>query len=322
MNKIYIREVKGSSEKLKNYKEIFTVEIEKKILLVKELPDGSPVRIPYFIVDSKNNGPTSGIVATQHGNEFFSIVILKEFLKTKHPLKGKIIIFPVANPLAYNVKERTSRIDRKDMNRCWPGKKDGLITEKMCYSISQILNKCSCVLDLHNGNDNILDTPQTRLYEGRYSDLRDLVEHLDVPFTLLRKEPLENTLVGSLLDKNIKAITVELGEGKRITHNYINKGLKIIESFLRHTGNLSKPRIFESIPIDDDKMRIVTAENSGLFIPNIQQLGEKTDYLGNLITFPDFSEKKIRTPTKGHILSLWVGGVIARGELLARITKD
>jgi predicted deacylase len=298
------------------------VELENKILVVKELPDGSPVRIPYFIVDSKNKGPTTGIVATQHGNEFFSIVILKEFLKSKYPLKGKIIIFPVANPLAYNVKERTSRIDRKDMNRCWPGKEDGVITEKMCYSIFRILNRCGCVLDLHNGNDNILDTPQARLYEQRYADVRDLAAHLDVPFILLRKEPLENTLVGSLLDENITAITVELGEGKRITHHYITKGLKIIESFLSYTGNLPEPRTFESIPIDDDKMRLVTAENSGLFIPNIQQLGEKTDDLGNLITFPDFSEKKIRTPTKGHILSLWVGGVIARGELLARITKD
>jgi predicted deacylase len=298
------------------------VKIENKILTVKELPDGSPVRIPYFIVDSKKKGPTTGIVATQHGNEFFSIVVLKEFLKIKYPLKGKIIIFPLANPLAYNVKERTSRIDRKDMNRCWPGKKDGVITEKMCYDIFKILNRCGCVLDLHNGNDNILDTPQARLYEPRYPDVRDLVDHLDVPFILLRKEPLENTLVGSLLDRNIKAITVELGEGKRITYSYINKGIKIIESFLRHTGNLSNPQVFESIPIDYDKMRMVKAENSGLFMPNIEQLGEKTDYLGNLISFPDFSEKKIRTPTKGHILSLWVGGVIARGELLARITKD
>ena len=298
------------------------MEIENKILAVEELPDGSPVRIPYFIVDSKIKGPTAGIVATQHGNEFFSIVILKEFLKTKHPLKGKIIIFPVANPLAYNVKERTSRIDRKDMNRCWPGKEDGVITEKMCYGIFRILNKCGCVLDLHNGNDNILDTPQARLYEGRYADVRDLVDHLDVPFILLRKEPIENTLVGSLLDRNITAITVELGEGKRITDFYIIKGLKIIESFLKHAGNLPTPRIFESIPIDHDKMRIVTAAHSGLFTPNIRQLGEKTDFLGNLITFPDFSEKRICTPTKGHILSLWVGGVIARGELLARITKD
>ena len=298
------------------------VKIENNILVVKELPDGSPVRIPYFIVDSKKKGPTTGIVATQHGNEFFSIVILKEFLKMKHPLKGKLIIFPVANPLAYNVKERISRIDRKDMNRCWPGKNDGVITEKMCYGIFEILNKCGSVLDLHNGNDNIIDTPQARLYEGRYSDVHDLIEHLDVPFVLLRKEPLENTLVGCLLDRNIKAITVELGEGKRITYNYINKGLKIIESFLRHTGNLAKPQTFKSIPIDSDKMRIVKAETSGLFIPNLQELGEKTNHLGNLISFPDFSEKKIRTPTKGHILSLWVGGVIARGELLARITKE
>jgi len=298
------------------------VKIENKILVVKELPDGSPVRIPYFIVDSKKKGPTTGIVATQHGNEFFSIVFLKEFLKTKYPLKGKVIIFPVANPLAYNVKERTSRIDRKDMNRCWPGKKDGVITEKMCFSIFKILNRCGCVLDLHNGNDNIIDTPQARLYEQRYSDVHDLASHLDVPFILLRKEPLENTLVGSLLDRNIKAITVELGEGKRITYHYINEGLKIIESFLRHTGNLPEPQTFKSILIGYDKMRRVKAENSGLFIPNIQQLGEKTDYLGNLISFPDFSEKKIHSPTKGHILSLWVGGVIARGELLARITKD
>lgn len=304
------------------YKEIINLKIENKILVVKELPDGSPVRIPYFKLDSKKKGPTTGIVATQHGNEFFSIVILKEFLKIKYPLKGKIIIFPVANPLAYNVKERTSRIDRKDMNRCWPGKENGVITEKMCYSIFKILNRCGCVLDLHNGNDNILDTPQARLYEPRYPDVQDLIEHLDVPFILLRKEPLENTLVGCLLDRNIKAVTVELGEGKRITYNYINNGLKIIESFLRHTGNLSKPHKFKSIPIDDDKMRIVKAENSGLFIPNLQQLGKKTDYLGNLISFPDFSEKKIRTPTKGHILSLWVGGVITIGELLARITKD
>jgi hypothetical protein len=34
---------------IKIYKEIFNVKIENKILVVKELPDGSPVRIPYFI---------------------------------------------------------------------------------------------------------------------------------------------------------------------------------------------------------------------------------------------------------------------------------
>ena len=33
----------------KIYKEVVNVEVENKTLVVKELPDGSPVRIPYFI---------------------------------------------------------------------------------------------------------------------------------------------------------------------------------------------------------------------------------------------------------------------------------
>ena len=32
------------------------------------------------------------------------------------------------------------------MNRCWPGKEDGVITEKMCYNIFRILKGCGGVI--------------------------------------------------------------------------------------------------------------------------------------------------------------------------------
>ncbi len=298
--------------------------IKKGNLKIEELPDGSIVNISYIKITSNKKGPVTGIVATQHGNEFFSIAILNQFLKKEDltKIKGELLIFPIANPLAFNVKERVSQIDKKDMNRCWPGKKTGTITQRMCSTMFIELKKCKYILDLHNGNDNILDTPQARIYDKRFSLINQLINHLDVPFILLRDLPLKKTLVSSLLDLNKEAITVEIGEGKRMELNYLKKGVAIIKSFLNYTGNLGHPSIHSTKKIDSKKLQRVHADKSGLFIPKLDSIGKRTNKIGTMLTFPEFEETKIVTDKKGYILSLWVGGVVNEGELICRITKD
>jgi len=65
----------------------------------------------------KGSGPKVAIIGTQHGDEFFSVAIINEFVKLKFRTKARYTIFPIANPSAFNTVNRRSPIDNKDMNR-------------------------------------------------------------------------------------------------------------------------------------------------------------------------------------------------------------
>src|SRR5690606_3867982 len=71
----------------------------------------------------EEDGPTIGISASIHGNENTgSQAILDLFRVLKEmPIKGRILLLPVANPSAFAVNERYSTIDKVDLNRQFPG---------------------------------------------------------------------------------------------------------------------------------------------------------------------------------------------------------
>lgn len=110
-------------------------------------------------------------------------------------MKGKFIIFPMANPLAFDVRQRRTPVDRKDMNRCWPGKKNGTVTERMCWQIFEKLKECDYILDLHNCSQYILNVPQARVEERLLSkELKVAYEYLNLPFAYIEREAPEGSL--------------------------------------------------------------------------------------------------------------------------------
>ena len=65
---------------------------------------------------------------------------------------GTVIIVPAMNYPAFRAGTRTSPIDKGNLNRTFPGRPDGTVTEKIAdYFQRYLLPKTDIVLDFHSG---------------------------------------------------------------------------------------------------------------------------------------------------------------------------
>lgn len=178
--------------------------------------DGSDAVLFVHELVGEEDGPTIGISASIHGNENTgsqAILELFHILKTM-PLKGRILLLPVANPSAFAVNERFATIDKVDLNRQFPGSPKGTYSQQLAYALTEhYFNVIDMHIDLHSGTDR-----PTVDYVYIWND-----EQLSRAFgSKLLYRPVENkqgTVFGSTtksvtLDKrNIPVSVIELGGG-------------------------------------------------------------------------------------------------------------
>ncbi|MGO4831454.1 succinylglutamate desuccinylase/aspartoacylase family protein [Rhizobiaceae sp. 2RAB30] len=118
--------------------------------------DGSDAVLFLHELVGEQDGPTVGISAAIHGNENTgSQTVLDLFRVLKDmPLKGRILLLPVANPYAFAVNERFSTIDKVDLNRQFPGNPKGTYSQQLAHALTQeFLEKIDIQIDLHSGTD-------------------------------------------------------------------------------------------------------------------------------------------------------------------------
>src|SRR5262249_58846826 len=88
-----------------------------------------------------------------HGDEYEGPVALLKAAAAIEPaaVNGRVIILPCLNFPAVQAGSRTSPIDRGNMNRSFPGRPDGSVTEKIAdYVERHILPLGDYVLDIHS----------------------------------------------------------------------------------------------------------------------------------------------------------------------------
>lgn len=81
-------------------------------------------------------------------------------------VSGRIIIVPALNYPAFRAGTRTSPIDRGNLNRSFPGRPDGSVTEKIAdYVTRQLLPLADIVLDFHSGGRTLDFLPYAAAHE-------------------------------------------------------------------------------------------------------------------------------------------------------------
>ena len=87
-----------------------------------------------------------------HGHETVGIAVAKEIQKLELK-KGELVVH-IANELAYAKKRRF--IDQ-DLNRSFPGKKDGNHEEKLAAKILPLVRSADLVIDIHSTRSDLKD---------------------------------------------------------------------------------------------------------------------------------------------------------------------
>src|SRR6266849_6642549 len=123
-----------------------------------EVPAGSDaaLSIPVVVFHGAKPGPVLALVAGSHGTEYTSIIALEKLIGMLNPadISGTVIIVPLINIQSFEQKvPHLNPVDRKSMNRFYPGKMDGTQTERASYLITkQVVEQCDHLIDMHGGD--------------------------------------------------------------------------------------------------------------------------------------------------------------------------
>jgi predicted deacylase len=201
--------------------------------------DGSDGVLFIHELVGEEDGPTIGISASIHGNENTgsqAVLDLYRALKDQ-PLKGRILLLPVANPYAFAVNERFATIDKVDLNRQFPGNPKGTYSQQLAHAMTnEFLNVIDVHIDLHSGTDR-----PTVDYVYIWND-----ERLSRAFgSKLLYRPVENkqgTVFGgttksvTIDTRNIPVAVIELGGGIVDQTPYVKQTVDGVLNMLKTTG--------------------------------------------------------------------------------------
>ena len=217
---------------MQNRKESFLINIEK-------------INLPFISIKSSEKGSKIFITACMHGDEKGSYFVAKTLIKIlKNKLtKGEVHLLPLLNPLGY--KKNSRFFNNKDLNRNFPGNKNGSLEQKTSY---QIMNKIikvqpDLVLDLHNDWKKsipyvLIDLENKNISNIIYKKTLQFGKKLSVPF-VLDTDNIRNSLTYNLLKNNIPAITIELSDSS-LKKRDIKKGTEIILGLLSHLNMIKQ----------------------------------------------------------------------------------
>jgi len=130
--------------------------------------------IPLPITVIKNgDGPTVLFTGANHGDEYEGpITLTKSRAKLEaSDIHGRVIIVPVLNLTAFRAGKRTSPIDGGNMNRAFPGKADGTITEMIAHFVTtRFIVEADIVVDIHTGGRSMNLLPMSIIHDLPNSD--------------------------------------------------------------------------------------------------------------------------------------------------------
>lgn len=272
-----------------------------------------------------------GIVTGIHGDELEGQYVCYEVIRRirEHPefLTGIVDVYPAMNPMGIDSVTRGIPGFDLDMNRIFPGSRDGAMTEYVAHEIIEDLAGADLIVDIHASNIYLTEIPQIRINELHKDVLVPLARHMNVDFVWVHASNtvLESTLAYSLNSTGTPALVVEAGVGMRITKRYciqLADGLmnimKVLGIWQGEVGAVREPLIEDQA----DGVVFFNAPSAGIFIPSAEhwttlERGDKVGELIDPLTGEVLSE--IITPERGILFTIREYPVVDEGSLVGRL---
>ncbi len=237
---------------------------------VATLASGMDLVLPMHEIAGDRPGPTLGISAGIHGEEAVGVEIVVRFLQTfdLSGLVGRLLVLPVANPFSYAAVTRHTLIDGGNLNRVFPGNREGQLTDQLAYTISQeFLRTIDYYVDLHAG--------------GAYPTV-DYVYILNAeplsrafgsPLLYRAKETLAGTSITVTRERDIPSVVVELGGGDVDQTPYVARGLQGLANVLRTLKMLPGDPVPPPPQVVLTEIATLRPHHGGLLLPEVSELG-------------------------------------------------
>ncbi|MEH7346511.1 M14 family metallopeptidase [Bacillus sp. JJ1532] len=282
---------------------------EYKEVIVTHLSNGNPLSLPIHTIHGVKEGPVLGISALVHGDEIIGAEIIRRVYNRldESNLSGVVKLLPVANPLAFESMTRNTPLDMNNMNRLFPGNKNGWVTEQLAHSmVENFLDHIDVFIDLHAGGAiPIVD------YVYIQND-EDLSRAFNFPILYRPSNPYEGTTATYAIGKGIPSITVEVGGGPNYDRD-IERGVAGIFNVMKKLKMIPG----EMTPAPEQKVMTEIATirpiQGGIMVPEFDFSSVGTVIEGNQVLARTFNPRTfeelevIRTPFQKNLVILTRG---------------
>ena len=243
-------------------------------------------------------------------------------------LDGIVDIYPALNPMGIDSITRGIPMFDLDMNRVFPGSKNGTMAEMLCASIVDDISGSDVCIDVHSSNIFLKEIPQIRMSAPTAQTLLPYAILMNVAFIWIHDAAtvLESTLAHTLNTRGTKTLVVEMGVGMRITKEYCRQLFDGVMYLMKELGMWKGEiaSVREPIVSEGREVGFVNSDAAGIFVPcaNFGDTVKKGDHIGDVVD-PLTSEvvEKVKAVCDGLIFTLREYPVVYGGSLLARILQ-
>ena len=289
-------------------------------------------RIPITVIHGTQPGPVLALIAGNHGYEYAPILALQRLRSRIDPrrLHGTVIMVHVANlPSFLGRTIYYSPVDRKNLNRVYPGKRDGSLSERIAYAITtEVIERCDYLVDLHCGDGNEWLRPYVYLPvtgdEKMDARLREIVlaygfDHIvidrDRP-----KDPAASVYCSTTaVTRGKPAFTAESGALGQRDNASVERHVRGVLSLMRHLKMLDGEPQRAEHPVFYDPTRVLTSPATGILYPRVErgQFVAKGTVLATITDFFGATIGDVRAPFDGVVLYIVTTPPISQGEPVA-----
>jgi N-alpha-acetyl-L-2,4-diaminobutyrate deacetylase len=290
--------------------------------------------MPISVI-TNGQGPTALLTGGNHGDEYEGPIALADLARTLAPgeMQGRVLIVPFMNFPAFRAARRVSPIDGGNMNRIFPGRPDGTVSEKIAdYFQRTLLPMADVVLDFHSGGKTLDFVPfaashvlPDKAQQARCEAARDA---FGAPYAMSMLEIDATGLYDTAAEALGKIfVTTELGGGGTATARSAAIAKRGVRNLLKHAGILAGTvEAAASVALDMPSADcFVFSESEGLVEPLVD-LGEEVT-AGDLLAHVHPTGRLGHAPAEyrarldGILAARHFPGLIGMGDCLAVVAR-
>ena len=301
-----------------------------------EVPAGvdAALSIPVAVVNGAKPGPVLALVAGAHGTEYTSIIALEKLIGLLDPaeISGTVIIVPLINIQSFEQKvPHVNPVDKKSMNRFYPGKIDGTQTERASYLITkEVVEKCDHLIDLHGGDLDESLRPYS-YWTKTGNEKQDAIsremllafglDHIIISTDRPKDPQASRYLENTATTRGKPSITAEAGHAGTVETDDLNALINGCLNVMRYLKMLPGQSQMIEHPVWIEKVVTIASEQTGIFYSLVKRgtyveqgmkVGYVTDYVGKTIF-------EARAPVAGIVLYVCAVPSMTKGATIANI---
>lgn len=291
---------------------------------------GMKVTANLTVVEIRNGtGTTLLLTGGVHGDELEGPVALLNLARTlePHQISGRLLLVPIANPTAVLASSRQSPCDNLDLNRSFPGNRDGSLTEATAAALMPLVEQADAVFDLHAGGTRYALSPCILVHP--LADAALMAQTLaaalafGAPFCVLIDEGAKSGMFDTEVEQLGKIFgCAELGGFGSLSPSTRDIAERGIRNLIAHFGmggeRASSPTRDILVTLDDSHHAV--APVAGLFEPAVE-LGDMVECGARMgcihdLDAPHHAPTPVIAGTDGILFFRHAGGMVDRGQAL------